>query len=123
MFFTIYTILLMTGGVLLIVMGVAVPSQGALMRVLNIVVGALFFGYGFYLQFLFKSGTYNVYLYAFIGPVLLIYGTFRSRKANRAAVAVAVAQQARIDQEIAARQGGNGAPPQGQFGGETTQQG
>jgi hypothetical protein len=114
MLFNIYTILLMLSGVLLIVVGASVPDQGTGMRVLNILVGAAFFGYGFYLQFLFEGGTYRVFLYAFIGPILLLVRTFQARKANRQAVADAASQQARVDQEMAARQAQQaqfGAPP------------
>jgi hypothetical protein len=131
MFFNIYTILLMLSGVLLIVVGAAVPHQGAVMRVFNIVVGVLFFGYGFYLQFLFQGGTYHIFLYAFIGPALLIARTIQARGANSRATATAAAERSRADQEIAARQGYQaypgyqgvqdaqgsvGAPQQGQFG-------
>jgi hypothetical protein len=126
MFFNIYTILLMLSGVLLIVVGAAVPHQGTLMRLLNIVVGAGFFGYGFYLQFMFQGGSYRIFLYAFIGPIVLIARTVQARSANTRATATAAAEQNRVDQEIAARQAQQGypgaqspfgtPPPQGQYG-------
>jgi membrane-bound ClpP family serine protease len=111
MFFNVYTILLMLSGVLLIVVGASVPGQGTWMRILNILVGAAFLGYGFYLQFLFEGDSYRIFLYAFIGPILLIARTVQARQANRQAVAAAAAQQARVDQEMAARQGYQSAPP------------
>jgi hypothetical protein len=103
MFFNIYTVLLMLSGVLLIVVGASVPGQGTGMRVLNILVGAAFFGYGFYLQFIFEGGSYRVFLYAFIAPILLLVRTFQARRANHRAAIDAAAQQARVDQETAAR--------------------
>jgi hypothetical protein len=115
MFFNIYTILLMLSGVLLIVVGASVPGQGTGMRVLNILVGAAFFGYGFYLQFLFEGGSYRIFFYAFIAPILLLVRTFQARKASRQAVAAGASQQARVDQEMAARQAQQ-AGPQGTFG-------
>jgi hypothetical protein len=80
--FGAYTVLLMVSGVLLVVLGAAVGGQGTLSRVLNILVGLAFFGYGFYLEFLFQGGTYRVFLYAFVVPVLLIVRTIQARRAK-----------------------------------------
>ena len=44
----------------MIVLGAALPNQGTASRLLNIVIGAGFFGYGFYLLFIFGGGTYVV---------------------------------------------------------------
>jgi hypothetical protein len=83
MFFNIYTILLMVSGALLIVTGAIIRGQGVLMRVLNILIGIGFLGYGFYLQFLFEGDSYRVFFYAFIAPIFLLVRTFQARKANR----------------------------------------
>lgn len=112
MFFDIYTILLMVSGLGLILVGAAVPYQGAAMRVLNILVGAAFLAYGFYLQFLFTGTHYRVFLYAFIGPALLIARTVQARGVNRHATTEAASAQARVDWEIAARQARLQAPPE-----------
>lgn len=82
--FAAYTVLLMASGVLLVVLGAAVGAQGTMSRVLNILVGLAFFGYGFYLEFLFQGGQYRVFLYAFVVPVLLIVRTIQARRAAKA---------------------------------------
>jgi hypothetical protein len=74
----------MVSGVLLVVLGAAMGGQGAVSRVLNILVGLAFFGYGFYLEFLFQGGTYRVFFYAFVVPILLIVRTIQARRAVRA---------------------------------------
>jgi len=111
MFFTIYTILLMVSGLGLILVGAAVSHQGVGMRILNILVGAAFLGYGFYLQFLFTGVEYRVFLYAFIGPALLIARTAQTHGDRRQAAAEEASAQARVDWEIAARQARLQAPP------------
>jgi hypothetical protein len=85
MFFNIYTVLLMVSGVLLIVTGAAISGQGALMRVLNILIGLGFLGYGLYLEFIFDGDSYRVFFYAFIAPIVLLVRTFQARKASRQA--------------------------------------
>jgi hypothetical protein len=82
--FAAYTILLMVSGVLLVVLGAAVGGQGTVSRVLNVVVGLAFFGYGFYLEFLFQGGQYRAFFYAFVVPILLIVRTIQARRAVKA---------------------------------------
>jgi hypothetical protein len=77
---TVYPILLLISGVLMIVLGAAVPNQGTGSRVLNIVIGSALFGYGFYLLFLFQGGTYYVFYYVFVLPLALIVRTFQARR-------------------------------------------
>lgn len=92
--FAAYTILLMASGVLLVVLGAAVGGQAALYRVLNIAIGLAFFGYGFYLAFLFQGGEYRIFLYAFVVPILLIVRTIQARRARARAATPAPGGQA-----------------------------
>ncbi|HKT00371.1 MAG TPA: hypothetical protein VJT31_12630 [Rugosimonospora sp.] len=82
--FQVYTVMLMVSGVLMIVVGAAVSGQSVLMRVFKIIVGLLFFWYGFYLEFIFTGGVYHIYFYAFVLPLLLLARTIRARQAAKA---------------------------------------
>jgi len=84
-FFTIYTILLMVSGLMLTGMGVRLRNMGTGRRVLNILIGVAFLGYGFYLQFLFQGGAYHVFLYVFVLPVILAVRTLKANNAARIA--------------------------------------
>lgn len=44
MFFLLYTLLLLLGGIAMIAVGVAVKEQGTGSRILNVVIGLAFFG-------------------------------------------------------------------------------
>jgi predicted lipid-binding transport protein (Tim44 family) len=83
--FDLYAVMLMFSGALLIIIGAGVSGQSKVSRILNVVIGAAFFGYGFYLEFLFAGGSYRVFLYAFLAPILLIIQTFKARKQATAA--------------------------------------
>ena len=90
MFFLIYTLLLLLGGIAMVAVGVAVKEQGTGSRILNVVVGLAFFGYGFYLLFLFDGDSYRIFFYVFVLPILLIVRAVKARKEAR--------EQARLDQ-------------------------
>jgi hypothetical protein len=82
--FSIYVILLMLAGLVLI----AFASPGfvrasTLRRVLNLVVGLGFLGYGFYLAFIFSGGHYFIFFYAFLAPIVLIARTLRGSTPKR----------------------------------------
>ncbi|MFU8875063.1 hypothetical protein [Micromonospora sp. SL4-19] len=103
MFFLIYDLLLLLGGIAMVVTGLAIREQGKLARVLNVVVGLAFFCYGFYLMFLFEGGEYRIFIYVFVLPVLLIVRAVKARKQAR--------------EEAAAQQvAGPAYPDQGQYG-------
>jgi hypothetical protein len=99
-FFNIYTVLLMLSGLGLIGMGAGLRGIGMGRRVLNILIGVAFFGYGFYLQFLFPGGTYHVFIYVFVLPVILAVQAFKANKSAR------VARQAASQQPLAGYQPG-----------------
>ncbi|MGC4901227.1 hypothetical protein ACLQ2Y_18050 [Micromonospora echinospora] len=83
MFFLIYTLLLLLGGIAMIAVGIAVKEQGKGSRILNVVVGLAFFGYGFYLLFLFDGDSYRIFFYVFVLPILLIVRAVKARKEAR----------------------------------------
>ena len=119
--FTVYPILLLVSGVLLIVLGAAIPGQTTAQRALNIVFGLGFFGYGFYLEFLFQGGTYVVFYYAFIVPILLIVRTVQARKAVARQNGARQAEYQRAAAEYHASQGGAPNAPQPTLGAPQTQ--
>ncbi|MFD6637473.1 hypothetical protein ACFWDN_16850 [Micromonospora chalcea] len=83
MFFLIYTLLLLLGGIAMIAVGIAVKEQGKGSRILNVVIGLAFFGYGFYLLFLFDGDSYRIFFYVFVLPILLIVRAVKARKEAR----------------------------------------
>ena len=85
--FDAYTLALMVSGALLIIVGAAVSRQSTGTRVLNLLFGVGFLGYGFYLEFLFTGDSYRVFPYAFLAPIVLIVQTFKARKAAKEAAA------------------------------------
>ena len=121
--FTVYPILLLVSGVLLIVLGAAIPGQTTAQRALNILFGVGFFGYGFYLEFLFPGGTYIVFYYAFIVPILLIIRTVQARKAVARQTAARQAEYQRAAAAYQASLGAAGTPdgPQPNLGGPQVQ--
>jgi hypothetical protein len=80
--FSWYCLLLMFSGIAMLVVSV-VRNQSTQRRVVRAIFGLGFFGYGFYLTFLFGGGHYFLFFQAFIVPVLLIADTLRSRGVRR----------------------------------------
>jgi hypothetical protein len=79
--FSTYVLLLMFSGLVMIALATpAVKRTSMGYRVLNGIAGAGFFGYGFYLTFIFDGGTYLIFFKAFILPVLLIVNTIRGMR-------------------------------------------
>lgn len=78
--FSWYCILLLVSGIALVVMG-PVPGLNKGTRVLNLVFGLGFLGYGIYLTFFFDGGSYFIFFKAFIAPVVLIVNTIREVRA------------------------------------------
>ncbi|MFI7075405.1 hypothetical protein ACN27B_30535 [Micromonospora sp. WMMD754] len=83
MFFLIYTLLLLLGGIAMVALGIAVKEQGTGSRILNVVVGLAMFAYGFYLFFLFEGGRYQIFFYVFVLPILLAVRAVKARKEAR----------------------------------------
>lgn len=78
-----YAPLLMFSGLLLLINAV-LPWQTGGARVISILFGLGFLGYGFYLEFLFPGGTVHIFLYAFIAPILVIISSVKGYSAWQA---------------------------------------
>jgi hypothetical protein len=92
--FSIYVLFLMLAGIVMVVTAGPMGrnlAKGA--RILNAVLGVGFFGYGFYLAFMFNGGTYFMFYYVFILPVLLIFRAFSAARASRQPVGSIPSQQ------------------------------
>ncbi|MEU2610553.1 hypothetical protein ABZ570_03035 [Micromonospora sp. NPDC007271] len=121
MFFLIYALLLLLGGIAMVVTGLAIKEQGTLARVLNVVVGVAFFCYGFYLTFLFEGGEYRIFIYVFVLPILLIIRAIKARKqAREEAAAQPVAGPAQPGQFGYGQPAPQGQPGYGQQPGQPT---
>ncbi|WP_433311755.1 hypothetical protein [Micromonospora chersina] len=84
MFELFYELLLILGGIAMVAIGIAIKEQSTGSRILNVVVGLAFFGYGFYLMFLAPVGSeYRIFIYVFILPILLIVRAVKARKEAR----------------------------------------
>ena len=87
--FSAYVLLLMFSGLVMVFVASPAVRQSKLwLRVLNAVIGLGFFGYGFYLAFLFQGGSYLIFFKAFFVPVVLILRTVQASRAARAQAAV-----------------------------------
>ncbi|MGA4685778.1 MULTISPECIES: hypothetical protein [Micromonospora] len=91
----------MLGGIAMVVVGAVVKEQGTGSRILNVVIGLAFFGYGFYLLFLFDGDSYRIFFYVFVLPILLIVRAVKARKEAREQAA---AQQYAGGQQFAGAQ-------------------
>ncbi|MEU8516475.1 hypothetical protein AB0C76_33560 [Kitasatospora sp. NPDC048722] len=71
--FSWYVVLLAISGIAMVILGaINIGGLKGGWRVLNILAGAVFAGYAYYLGFVFEGGVYHIYFQAFILPVLLI---------------------------------------------------
>src|SRR5690242_20573646 len=87
--FSWYVVLLILSGAAMVIIG-ALFARSQLSRLLNVVFGIGFVGYGVYLGWVFHGGTYVIFFKAFIQPVVMIYsavrGGLRRRQAPQATV-------------------------------------
>jgi hypothetical protein len=83
--FSAYVLLLMFAGAVMVVLGTPVLARRASRgrRIVSAIIGIGFFGYGFYLAFLFKGGHYVIFFQAFIVPVLFIVAALRPNLGRR----------------------------------------
>ncbi len=72
--FSTYVLLLMGTGLAMMLL-TSIGRAGRGLRLLNGLFGLGFFGYGFYLAFLFDGGSYIIFFKAFILPVVLVLRT------------------------------------------------
>lgn len=90
--FNIYVLLLIISG--LLSLALAFSKVGAVgERVIRGIIGVGFLGYGLYLLLFFKGGSYEMFFYAFILPILLIVRFFQERSKAKAQRAAPQAQQ------------------------------
>jgi phosphate/sulfate permease len=78
--FYAYVGALAVSAVLLLIIAGAGFGSSTSSRVVTGLVGFGFLGYAFYLFFIFEGGTYRMFPYVFVLPLLFIYQLFRSRK-------------------------------------------
>lgn len=81
--FSAYVLLLMFSGIVMVVLATPKVHSSTFLRILNVVLGLGFFGYGFYLAFLFNGGTYFMFFKAFIVPAVLVFRTIQTAIASR----------------------------------------
>jgi hypothetical protein len=83
--FVAYIAFLGLSGLLLIALAVQPFLKSSMgLRIINGLVGLGFLGYAIYLFFIFDGGTYSIFIYAFIAPVLLLIQTIRAARAQNA---------------------------------------
>jgi hypothetical protein len=86
-FFTFYWIMLVLSGAALVVVGGAVRGRSNGLRIVNILIGLAFLGYGLYLGFIFKGGSYTIWFYAFALPIILIVRTVQEANQRKQSAA------------------------------------
>jgi hypothetical protein len=105
--FYVYVLFLIGSGIAMLTLGFIRAAYARRRRVVNFIFGAGFLVYGLYLLLVFQGGTYFMFYYAFVVPILLIVQFFRDRSRAKDAAAMAAAR---------APQGGFAAPTTGDPG-------
>lgn len=82
--FALYAVLLIFAGAVTILLSspLANSRRHPVFRLISIVLGVVYVGYGFYLLLDFKGGHYIIFFRAFIVPIVLIIGALRQRRGN-----------------------------------------
>jgi hypothetical protein len=96
--FSSYVLLLMLSGIVMVIMATPKVRSTPFLRLLNVVLGLGFFGYGFYLAFLFQGTSYFLFFQAFIVPIALVLRTVQGALAARRAAARIAPPQAEPEQ-------------------------
>ncbi|GLW56823.1 hypothetical protein [Kitasatospora phosalacinea] len=92
--FSWYVILLMFSGLATICIGlVPVSALSVGWRIVNVIAGLAFFGYGVYLCFFFEGTSYRIFFQALIVPIALVVNFFKAMS-NRNRPTVPVPPQA-----------------------------
>jgi hypothetical protein len=86
--FSWYVVLLLLSGVVMLVMTAVRVDQKPARRILSLLFGVGFLGYGIYLGFIFNGGSYFVFFQVFILPIVLVASSLRSAAARRRASAI-----------------------------------
>lgn len=82
--FYVYVLFLILSGIAMLVMAFVRADYAKRRQALNFILGAGFLIYGLYLLLVFNGGTYFMFVYAFVVPILLIVQFFRDRSAFKA---------------------------------------
>ena len=90
--FYIYVLFLIGSGIAMLTLGFIRAAYARRRRVVNFIFGAGFLVYGLYLLLVFQGGTYFMFYYAFVVPILLIVQFFRDRSRAKDAAAMAAAR-------------------------------
>lgn len=80
--FSSYVLLLILSGVALLALA-ALGNTALNLRLINAAVGIGFLGYGIYLLAFLEGGSYLMFYYAFVLPIVLAYRTFTSGKESQ----------------------------------------
>jgi hypothetical protein len=91
--FSWYVVLLLLSGVVMLVMTAVRVDQKPARRILSLLFGVGFLGYGIYLGFIFNGGSYFVFFQVFILPVVLVASSLRSAARRRASAIPQVSAQ------------------------------
>jgi hypothetical protein len=81
--FDIYVLFLILSGIAMLVMAFIRTGYAKRRQAVNFIFGAAFLIYGLYLLLVFNGGTYFMFYYAFVVPVLMIVSFFRDRSAAK----------------------------------------
>jgi hypothetical protein len=92
--FHVYVLFLILSGIAMLVLASVRTGQTKLLRIWNAIAGAGFTIYGLYLLIFFHGGSYRIFFYVFILPIMLIVRFFRERSAYQARQQAAAAQRA-----------------------------
>ncbi|MGH3282313.1 MAG: hypothetical protein ACRDNW_24695 [Trebonia sp.] len=82
--FAIYVLFLILSGIAMLVMASVRTGYARRRQALNFIFGAGFLSYGLYLLLAFNGGSYIMFYYVFVIPVLMIVNFFRDRSAAKA---------------------------------------
>jgi hypothetical protein len=86
--FDLYIYALGISGLIMLFMGIAGFGATGGARLVSVLVGLAFLGYGGYLAFVFDGTSYTIFVYVFIAPILVIVNAVRSAKARKEAAKV-----------------------------------
>jgi hypothetical protein len=90
--FFAYIALLLISGILLAVLAFAGFGQAKSARIYDGIFAAGFIGYALYLLLVFDGGTFIIFYYAFIVPIVAVVRAVKARTARRAAEAAGYGQ-------------------------------
>ncbi|MVU83824.1 hypothetical protein GPX89_42170 [Nocardia sp. ET3-3] len=79
--FGFYVVMLFVSGIVVISVALAASGLHPGRRVVNVLIGTAFLGYGIYLAVFFQSGEYRIFFWVFILPISLLADAVRTAEA------------------------------------------